>query len=153
MAIVSAVCFFCEDIREEQRGQSTIVGTLPDNLQAEGKPPPSSSKAKPMMPKLGIYLRINLSADADIPKEVSARVVDPNGEIIAESEWAPGILEKAFADSRANNLPLVGLIFKAVMAPLALSGGRISTIATVDGTDHLAGAINIILPSVSPPPA
>jgi hypothetical protein len=75
MTVSSAVCIFCEDIREEKSGQDTIVGTLPDNLLIN-PPPPKLQDAKALMPKLGMYLRINLLADQDQPKAVSAKVLN-----------------------------------------------------------------------------
>jgi hypothetical protein len=32
MIPVSAVCVFCEDLREDKSGQDIIIGTFPDNL-------------------------------------------------------------------------------------------------------------------------
>jgi len=152
MAKLATVCLFCEDIREERSGQDTIVGTMPDNLVAEGQRP--SATAKAMLPKLGIYLRINFDIDGGMPKSVKAEVYLTNGAKFAESAWAPEVVEKAFSDTRANQLPLVGLVFKLVAGHLPLGdGGKIKVVVTVDDAEYLAGALNVIVSSVLQPPA
>jgi hypothetical protein len=148
----SAVCIFCEDIREEKSGQDTIVGTFPDNLVVEGAPPPTPT-AKGIMPKLGIYLRVNLRTDGDKPANISAKVLAPSGDIIAQSGWAAELLEQSYADAIRNQMPIYGLLLKLVASPVPIANGKITTIVTIDGTDHLAGALNVILPSASAPPA
>jgi hypothetical protein len=146
MPIVSAVALFCEDIREEKSGQDTIVGTLPDNLHIAVAPLPIPD-AKTMLPKLGVYLRVNLSVDGDKPKDVSAKVLNTSGNIIVQSGWASGVIDKAFIDAKTNQMPLVGLLFKVVAGPLTISGGKITVIVTIDGADYVAGALNVIVPS------
>jgi hypothetical protein len=47
------------------------------------------------------------------------------------------------ADSKANQMPLVGLILKVVLAPVPIAGsGKITTVATIDGSDRIIGALN-----------
>jgi hypothetical protein len=146
MSEPSAICLFSEDIRAEKSGQDTIVGTLPDNLNLEGTPPPAGAPARAMLPKLSVYLRINLDIDSGNPKAVAARVLNTNDDLLAQSDWTSDVIDKAFIDSRANQMPLVGLVFKVIMSPLPITGsGKIRVIATVDGTDYLAGALNVIL--------
>jgi hypothetical protein len=152
MTAFSMVCLFCEDIREEKSGQDTIIGTLPDNLHIAGLPPPGPT-AIAMLPKLGIYLRINVFTDHDRPKDVSAKVLNTKGEIIAQLAWASSVIDKAFADAKANEMPLVGLLLKVVAGPIPITTGKIIATVTIDGTDYLAGAMNVILSSASPPPA
>lgn len=153
MLTFSSVSLFCEDIREEVLGQFSIIGVLPDNLKTEGPTPPTPT-AIPVLPKLGIYMRINFITDGDQPKSVSAKVLDTAGKIITQSDWASSVIDKAFSDSKANQLPVVGLLLKIVMGPLAITrSGKITAIATVDGVDHVVGALNLIVPNASPQPA
>ena len=145
----SAVCVFCEDIREEKSGQDTIIGTLPDNLVA-AKPlslAPSPNVARPFLPRMGAYMRIHFDADQDIPKDVSAKVINMDGQVVAHSTWDQSTIDKTFADSRANHMPVVGLIFKLVIAPFPLTfeGGKITVVAMVDGVERVAGALNVIV--------
>jgi hypothetical protein len=156
MSKPSAVCLFCEDIRAEKSGQDTLVGTLLDNLNVEGRSPPAGAAARAFLPKLSAYLRINLDIDGGNPKTVSVRVLNTNDDLLAQSEWASDVIDKAFIDSRANQMALVGLVFKVIMTPLPITAsGKIRVIATVDGTDYLAGALNVIVnipPSLGSPP-
>jgi hypothetical protein len=148
MMPLSAVCVFCEDIREEKSGQDTIVGTLPDNLVAAKSPSvEESANMRPLLPRLGFYLRIHLDAERDIPKEISAKVINTDGQLITQSSWERSVLDHTFAESRKNKMPLVGLIFKVVAAPLpvTMEGGKITVVVTVDGVEHLAGALNVIV--------
>lgn len=152
MVIFSAVCIFCEDIREEKSGQDTIVGTFPDNLVVEGAPPPIPN-SKGIMPKLGIYLRVNVNTDGDKPSNISAKVLGSSGDIIAQSGWAPDLIDHSFEDAKRNQLPIYGLLLKLVAAPVPIANGKITVIVTVDGVECLAGALNVILPSASAQPA
>jgi hypothetical protein len=144
----AAVCIFCEDIREEKSGQDSIIGTLPDNLVV-AKPPSVTvtPNTKSLLPKIGVYLRLHLDAAQDIPKDVSAKLINTDGQIVTQSTWAQPVVEQAFADSRANQMPLVSLIFKVVAAPfpIGLEGGKITVIAAVDGVERIAGTLNVIV--------
>jgi hypothetical protein len=152
MSTFSSIALFCEDIREEKSGQDTIVGTLPDTLQIAGPPPTPNAKA--MLSKIGVYLRINFNADGDKPKDVSAKVLNTNNDIITQSSWDSSLIDKAFADAKTNQIPLVGLLLKIVVGPFQIAdSGKITAIATIDGQDHVAGVLNIIVPIASQPPA
>jgi hypothetical protein len=153
MTEISVMCVFCEDIREEKSEQVTIVGVLPDNLNIAVLSPPPTPTSKALLPKFGVYLRINLSADMERPKNVSAKVLNTGGEIIYQTEWASEVIDKGFVDTETNRLPLLGLLLKVVVAPLPVSAGKITAIVTIDDTDHLAGVLNIIFPNASQPPA
>src|SRR5215208_8095167 len=101
MQPVSAVAIFCEDIREEQSGQNTIVGTLPDNLVVQAPPTGTPSTASAVMGKLAVYLRINFDID-DKPQEVTIKLLNTNGTLLTEGGWDRSVMDKAFADSKAN---------------------------------------------------
>lgn len=134
---VSAVCIFCEDIRQEQSGQDTLVGTLPDTLEINALPI--------NFPKFAIYLRVHLDVDHQ-PREISARVLNTNESEISAATWDQTLLDTAFAGSRANQLPIVGLIFKVLVSPLNItSAGNIVATATIDGIDYVAGSLRVTL--------
>jgi hypothetical protein len=152
MQPVSVVAIFCEDIREEKSGQDTIVGILPDNLTISA-PVPSVGTA--LIPKLGLYLRVHFDVK-DRPKGLSIRLLSPSDNVVAQSEWQQSVIDKAFDDSAANKMPLVGLIQKLVASPFPVpQAGKIIAIATINGSDYVAGALNVIFPSAtaSAPPA
>lgn len=137
MQAVSAVCIFCEDIRQERSGQDTLVGTLPDTVEMSALPI--------NFPKFAIYLRIHLDVDRQ-PREISAKVLNTNGSEISAATWDQTLLDTAFAGSRANELPIVGLIFKSFVSPLIItSAGKIVATATIDGIDYVAGSLRVTL--------
>lgn len=158
MRPVSSVAIFCEDLREEKSGQDSIIGTMPDNVNLPGAVMPNSSnpvQSTPMLPKLGLYLRMNLDAE-EKPTQLSVRVIDAKGELIAGGGWEQHLIDKAFKDANENKMPFVGLIFKILVAPFPIfAEGKITAIATVNETDYVAGAINITFskPTASTPPA
>ena len=146
MLPVSIVGIFCEDIREEKSGQDVIVGTLPDNL--------SVAKTPGLMPKLSVYLRIHFDAGGMPPKSISVKMIDTDGTERPLPQWEPALIEQAFTDSRTNQMPIAGLISKITFSPYPVSSlGRILIVATIDGADHIAGALNVVPDaSASPPP-
>jgi hypothetical protein len=147
MALISALCLFSEDIREEKSGQDTIVGTLPDNVTFPVAPP--SPNARPMMPKLAFYLRMNLDSSIK-PKDISAKILNTDGTVIAESTWDRLVVDKAFDDAASNKMLFVSLILKAIASPLAFPGpGIMKAVVNIDGQEHIAGALNIIIPSAT----
>jgi hypothetical protein len=139
---VSTVAIFCEDVRDEASGQTTIIGTLPDNVIARGAPP-VTGESRPRLPKLGLYLRLNIDTRAK-PTALSAKVVDAEGETIATTDWQQSVIDAAFQSARSNKAPLVGFIFRCSMGPFpVVANGLVKAIVTVDGTEFLAGALNI----------
>jgi hypothetical protein len=145
MQPMSAVAIFCEDIREEASGQNSIVGTLPDNLTLAAAQPPQEN-ARPLFPKLGLYLRINFDANGEPPRDLSVRLINTDGEPHPLQGWSRETVDKAFADSRENGMPVVGLILTVVAAPFIFPGaGKLMAVVNVDGADHIAGAMNVIV--------
>ena len=60
--------------------------------------------------------------------------------------WSRETVDKAFADSRENGMPVVGLILTVVAAPFIFPGaGKLMAVVNVDGADHIAGAMNVIV--------
>jgi hypothetical protein len=151
------VAIFCEDIRSEASGQDTIVGTLPDNLKVARPPNEMAMEgAVQMLPKLGLYLRANLDASQPPPKEVSVGLLNTDNKVIGQSSWTQDVINKAFSDAKANSSPLVGLLLKVVVGPLSIPRqGKITATLSVDGSETVAGTLNIILPdsTASAPPA
>jgi hypothetical protein len=160
MVRFSAVCLICEDIREEKSGQDTIVGLFPDNLNIERASLPTGERAVLpegtiiTLPRLAFYIRVHFSIESARPKAVFSRVVSNEGTVIINGEWTSEILNKAFDDAARAQMPFVGLVFKLVAAriPVALPGGKITAVVTVDGVDQVAGAVNIIFASASEQP-
>jgi hypothetical protein len=151
---VSAVAIFCEDIREEKSGQDTIVGTFSDNIALPGAPPDAPPNALFVLPKLAVYVRMNLDFGRQ-PKQLSVKLLNTNGTVVTHGAWEPATIHKAFQDSRSTNMPLVGFVLKFVVGPFQVpSAGKIIAIATIDDAEHIIGALNVIFPTASdaPPP-
>ena len=149
MPAFSAVAIFCEDIREEKSGQDIIIGTMLDNVHVQGLANPPAG-ALPMLARLGTYLRIHFPTEGAEPKEVSAKLIDAHGALMTHTTWPNAIIQKAFSDSKTNQMPLVGLIMKAIVGPLPIAApGKITVVVTVDGQELIAGAVNIVLVSPS----
>lgn len=155
MQPASIVGIFCEDIREERSDQNTIIGALPDNLQMAPTSGLPEMGAVPLFPRLGLYLRAHFDPD-DKPSELSVRIVNTDGKVLVNGGWDQAVLDKAFADAKNKQMPIVGLIFKAVAGPIPiLANGRIVAIATVNGTERIAAILNVTLldATASAPPA
>src|SRR5690554_1201278 len=107
---VSAVAIFCEDIRNEAGPgrQNTIVGTLPDNIQADG--PPIMDGQRPVLPKFGVYLRVNIDIE-NKPNSLSAKVVDASGATVTQTEWTQAVINSAYEGAKNSKMPVVGFIF------------------------------------------
>jgi len=106
-----------------------------------------------MLSKLGLYLRISLDPNGQKPKALSGKVVFSDGSTAAESSWEQPVIDKAFSDAKANEMPIVGLILKICGGPFFLPGsGKITAMANIDGTEYLAGVLNVVIsPSASAP--
>jgi hypothetical protein len=138
----SCLGIFCEDIREEVSGTHTIVGVMPDNINLVA--PAGQEGASILFPKMGIYVRVNLDAPNKPRGPISARASIPGAPEIPLGEIGPADIDKAFADAREKNNPLVGIIFKGVASPLTLTTSGVGSVfVTVDGEEHLAAIINI----------
>ena len=120
MQPVSVTAFFCEDIREETAGTTTLVGVMPDNLNLAGVFPAGQQA---LLPKLGLYIRVHLDPGTQ-PRQVSARIINTDGSVITESAWERGVIEKSFSDTRANDNPIVSLVLKVVGGPFGIHKPR-----------------------------
>ena len=149
MQAPQALAIFSEDIRSEATGQDTIIGTLPDNLTV---PLPSGMAMPPnavtAIPKIGIYVRVNLDSNGTRPKSVAFRLLSTESKIIGQSQWSQSLIDKAFDDAKASSMPLAGLILKVVSGPVLVpKPGQLVAIVTIDGSDIIAGSVNVILPT------
>src|SRR4051794_5934383 len=99
----SAIALFCEDIREEKTGQDTLIGILPDNVRV-----PSFPGA---MPKVCVYLRINLPRDTAI-RRAKSRLDLPDGTSFAMANLDE-VLDQAKQGATTHDTPYLGLISKA----------------------------------------
>jgi hypothetical protein len=147
----SFVGIFCEDIRDEVSGTHTIVGVLPDNINIGGLPG--------MLPKLGIYIRIQIDKDA-APKTLKARMKVPGGTVFEIADFDP-LIASAKEQAEQKGTPFAGLIAKGTFTPMPITEiGRIEAIVEIDETEYVCGVLNLIPPeapieasTASAPPA
>src|SRR5258705_6911835 len=136
--MTSVVSIFCEDIREERSGQDTIIGILPDNMLV-----PMSGTPRPMqaLPKLCVYVRIHLDIDSR-PQSISSGLFSPDGIELVLQTWDPSTIDTAYSQARANGMPVVGLVLKAIMGPFPVpSPGKIVSKVTIDDVEFIGGRL------------
>jgi hypothetical protein len=142
---INCIAIFCEDIREEAGGTHTIVGVMPQNI---GLSPPSASEKDAegaiLFPKLGIYIRVHFHISERPTGAIAAKVVIPGGHDVSLGEMGTEKLDEAVADSISKNNSMVGVIFKAVAAPLQVSeSGTLRALVTVDGEEIECGTLHM----------
>jgi hypothetical protein len=145
----NVIGLFCDDIREEKSGQDTIIGIMPDHVNVPSFPG--------VFAKLGVYVRIHLSSTADV-SAITAALHFPTGEKMALAGFDRDFIERQKQQNPAGQNPIVGLISKALAAPLLIrEAGRLRIVVTFDGEEEVCGTLNVqAAPSASvtdsPPP-
>jgi hypothetical protein len=142
MRLITAVALFCEDIREEQQGTSTIVGVLPDNLSVGSGPG--------FLPKLAIYLRIQIDHAVTV-STIRARIIFSDGRELEMAPFDLGSFEAAKKESIQNSIPYTGLVAKAIISPVSIQeSGRIEVIMAVNGEEFVCGMLRLIISDPAP---
>jgi hypothetical protein len=143
MQPVSVICLFCEDIRQEQNGVNTLVGVLPDNMAFE--------KLPAVLPKLGIYVRINIDPAVD-PGTMSLALSVPGiDDHIPIAEVEHRLIEAVRKDAQGQQAPIAGIISRAVFSPFNIPReGRMRALATIRGEPVTCGSLNIVLKGPGP---
>jgi len=149
--MLHAVGLFCEDIREEKSGELTLIGLLPDNINVP--PPPAELADKTIaafMPKLGLYLRINLDVAHD-RSPMTLKLVFHDGTEQPIGEVPTEIIEQSQREAIAKNLPIAGIVSRIVMMPFRVHSGGImqAVLGTKDG-DHTCAVLNLLVPETKP---
>ncbi|SRR6266545_1445693 len=146
-----AVGVFCDDIREEKSGQDTIIGILPDNMKL--------SQIPGVLPKLGIYIRIHIDPK-NPPKEIRARLSTPWGQDFDVGHVDHATIATALKQAAVRDLPLAGIVLKAILAPFAFNSGGLATVSVIfDGKESVCAMLNLIAvdaptsATASPPPS
>jgi hypothetical protein len=144
------VGLFCEDIREEKSGQITVVGLLPDNLNiaAPSKFPVGQEhrdKPRPVIPKLGLYVRVNLLRD-ETPKPMKIKLILHDKSEIALGEISAEIIATAKNQAAENGLPIAGIYSHAAIAGFQPTGsGQILAVVEEGPHRHVCGVLNLII--------
>lgn len=134
---ISIVALFCSDVRQERGGTETIVGVFPDNVDVPSIPSGFT--------QLCVYVRMHVRPSF-CPTKIITRLVLPDGSELDRSEMEMGLFERSREKAVAGKSAYFGLIARFVMAPMPITQeGRLQAIVSVDGKDHIAGALNFRL--------
>jgi hypothetical protein len=134
--MVAAIALFCDDIREEKAGTVSVIGIYPDNITVQ--------KAPLMLPKCGIYVRLNIRLEETPPERISLRLVHADGTEFPLTTFNVEMMEKARAESQAMGAANAGLISTALLAPFPIKQlGRINVVVKIDNEESVCGTLNV----------
>jgi hypothetical protein len=109
------VGLFCEDAREEKSGQFSLIGLLPDNVVLSGSAEDfENPKTHAVMPKLALYIRINLGIDETVGP-ISVNLKLPDEQELALGAVDQSVVATAQQNARKKGLPAAGILHHAVM--------------------------------------
>lgn len=132
----SAVALFCEDIREEVSGMSTLIGIYPDNVHVGALPF--------IFPKLSVFMRLNMTISSAPPNNVEYWLTSPDQIPFPRSVIDKEIIKRAYKEAREKGGTNAGTISKATMNLLQIrSEGRLNLMVSVDGLEIVAGTLNV----------
>ena len=130
---VLAVTLFCEDIREEKTGLSTLIGVMPNNIETANFPI--------VFAKLGLYTRISFSADAEVG-DLSVWL-QMAGEKRLLTKIDPDLVVKAKSEAK-RGVPMAGLISKSLLPAFTVTKPAVVTVTVQVGDQEIvAGGMNV----------
>lgn len=134
----SVVCIFCDDVRQEQSGATTILGVMSDNVNVPGVPG--------LLPKLGLYVRARF-ATSKPPPSFSVKLKVPwQTEVANVGKIEPGAIATEVKAARQRGNDAMGFVLAVVTAPFPVPQvGRIEAIATVGKEEWNIGSLNFIV--------
>ena len=145
---ISAIALFCEDIREEKSGSDILIGVMTDNLNLQIPVPKGTARPKGAtggLSKLGIYVRVVLPVD-DPVERFDVTLKHPEGTERALGSFSDEGIKETLNEARKRNSPIVGFIFKAIVAPFLLpQDGRLEVHVTTPSRDLIAGILNVTI--------
>jgi hypothetical protein len=143
-----AVALFCEDIRDEQGPKKSLMGVLPDNLTVPETPG--------ALPKLGIYVRINLDPSTKDVGEIAVKLRFADGTENSLGGFDADTVKRSLLDARSKGAPWCGFVLTALAIPFPVTNsGQILAVALVGDEEVVCGGLNILLepPKQKPSPA
>lgn len=133
----SAIALFCEDIREERNGGTSLVGVTSDNIGVPAFPG--------SMPKLGIFIRLNFNPDDQL-KNIMPRLTFPDGHSVDFNSVGEAEIERAKREAIEKDSPLAGIVFRLLALNFGVpSKGRLLLDLVIDGEPQLCGSLNFEL--------
>jgi hypothetical protein len=131
----NAVCIFCEDIREENNGE-TLLGVFKDNLAV---PPPPG-----FVGKIGVFVRVNVPVTSKAG-DISVRLTTIDGKDMPIGTFAEIDVKNTLAESAKRGAPLSGFIFRGVASPfLVPQYGRVNVYTKMGAEEILCGTLNFV---------
>lgn len=149
---VNVVGLFCEDIRAETSGQFTLVGTLPDNVNV---PAPQGGKGHAVIPKLALFIRINLPIGVK-PDRMSITLQNSKGGTSSLGPIEQNLIEQSMADAKKNGLPFAGIIHHVVFKAFPIMEPSVFTaVLHMGDKQYTCAVMNVSQPSTtaSEPPS
>lgn len=144
--MLSAIAIFCEDIREEKQGTSTLVGVFSDNINVPAFPF--------AIPKLAIFLRINFPTAGRSPSEITVSMTQFDRDEEAFTIIGSELIEKSKLDAIRNNAAITGMVTKAVIANYGVERpGRVTLRISNAEVDFICGSLNFGQKPISDPSA
>jgi hypothetical protein len=131
---VSAI--FCEDIREERSGSTTLVGVMGDNVYIPYAPV--------AIPKLCIYFRAYFDCKELPPSEgISMAILSPDDPPIVIGKIEGSALRESYDEARRKGAPKAGMISRVEFGGFIVKQlGRIVFEVECDGQKYWAGMLN-----------
>jgi hypothetical protein len=148
----SAIALFCEDIREEKSGALTLIAIMPDNVSVPPPQQPSGEgeKRTRLIPRLGVYVRINFDVSADLGP-ITVKVTMPDGEVVHEETISDETVISA-KETREKGNSIGGMIQRLQFGGLPLNQlGRITVEVSTGAQTYLAGSLNFLPESAANP--
>lgn len=133
---IHGIALFCDDLREEIGGSTSLVGIAPDNIVVPRIP----SK----LPKVAIYSRIIIPIDFS-PCDISVWLKYPGGREVQIGSFPANDVEEACEAARAEGNLVTGLVAEAQTTSFAINEpGRIFFALRYDDREDLIGSVRFL---------
>lgn len=139
MKDVSAFAIFCEDIRRELGGRSTIIGIYPDSIDV-----PSFPGA---LRRLAVFFRVRFSVDGNFDEPISVDLEIDGGmvEHVSPQPVRQDMVKQAVEKARQRGLPYTSITARVqIEEPVAVPGPCVIRAVLKKGDEtELCGLLNI----------
>ncbi|MGN6207736.1 hypothetical protein [Asticcacaulis sp.] len=137
---LSAISFFCEDVRKEFNGGETIVGLMSDNLTVEVPSVAPPTGHQPALPKICVYTRINFDMNS-VPDRLAIVILLPDGKELGRNVIAKSVIDQAASEMGSNGL--VGIKAELTIGNFVLIPGLFKVIVETSFGDYVSGILNV----------
>jgi hypothetical protein len=141
MKQINVMALFCESVREEQAGLTTIIGVLPDNLNLEVQSD-DQTPSKLHLTRFSIYLRVNFSVDCELGTG-KVRLILGDNAVHELSDIPAAILNEAKTNALQKGNAIAGVLMRTALPADVLQTGKIRAEVEIDGETYIAGILNL----------